>query len=150
MSRAVDIRDALNSLVESALPNYVKLSDSYETIDNADLILKKGYSVGFGPAERASDEWCQGVIRIRRTYQIVLTNIYLANCDADYRESLENDLMNDAFAVMAALERDPTLTGENTNSFYVNDNGVEYLIDDRKQFIIVVMTASADYFEETV
>lgn len=149
MSKTVDIRTAINTLIETVLPDYVKLSDSYETPDNASIVLTKGYSVGFGPAERTSDEFCQGYIKIRRSYQIVLTNLYTPNLDADYRESLENSLMDDEFAVIAALEKDPTLTGENINSFFATDNGLEYLIDDRKQFIIVVITASAEYYEET-
>lgn len=139
----------MNTLVQTELPDYVKLSDSYETPDNAGIVLVKGYSVGFGPAERTSDEFCQGFIRIRRSYQIVLTNVYTPTLDADFRETLENNLMEDAFKVMKALERDPTLTGENINSFFATDNGLEYLIDDRKQFIIVVITASAEYYEET-
>ena len=111
--------------------------------------MVKGYSIGYGPAERASDEFCAGYIRIRRQFQIILTNVYTPNLDADYRESLENSLMDDEFLVLAALEKDPTLTGENINSFFALDNGLEYLIDDRKQFIICVITASVDYIEET-
>lgn len=150
MTKAVDIRTRINTLVETALPNYVKLSDSYETPDNAGIVLVKGYSVGFGPAERTTDEFCPGFIKIRRSYQIILTNLYTPNLDADYRETLENSLMDDEFQVIAALENDPTLTGENINSFFASDNGLEYLIDDRKQFIIVVITASAEYYEETI
>lgn len=149
MSKAVDIRTAINSLIATVLPDYVKLSDSYETTDNINMILSKGYSVGFGPAERTSDEFCQGFIKIRRSYQIILTNVYTPNLDADYREDLENSLIDDEFKIIAALERDPTLTGENIRSFFSTDNGVEYLIDDRKQFIIVVISASAEYYEET-
>lgn len=149
MSKVTDIRTALNTLVQTVLPEYVKLSDAYETLDNANTLMVKGFSIGFGPAERASDEYCQGWIRIRRQFQIILTNVYLPNLDADYRESLENSLMDDEFKILAALERDPTLTGENIRSNFTVDNGLEYLIDDRKQFIICVITASVDYIEET-
>lgn len=149
MTRVTEIRAALNTLVQNQLPDYGKLSDSYETLDNASTILLKGYSVGFGPSERNSDEICQGFIRIRRQFQIILTNVYMPNFDADYREGLENSLMDDHFLIVSALEKDPTLTGENINSFYASDGGLEYLIDDRKQFIIVVITVSVDYIEET-
>ena len=50
---------------------------------------------------------------------------------------------------MAELEKNPTLTGENTNSFWAFDNGLEYILDEEKQFIIIVMTIQTDYFEET-
>jgi hypothetical protein len=149
VSKVTDIRRAIKTLIQNVLPGYVGLSDSYETLDNASTLMIKGYSIGFGPAERATDEFCPGYIRIRRQFQIILTNVYTPNMDAEYRESLENSLMDDEFLVLAALEKDPTLTGENINSFFALDNGLEYLIDDRKQFIICVITASVDYIEET-
>ena len=154
MSRIVEIRTVLNNLIQTVLagsvPPYAKLSDSYETPDNAGIVLEKGYSVGFGPAERATDEFCMEVIRIRRQFQIILTNVYTPTLDPDFRESLENALLDDAFKIQAALERNRDLTGDNTNSFWSFDNGLEYIIDDRKQYILIVLTVSVDYFESTV
>ncbi len=148
MSKVVDIRTNLNSLIEATLAGYVKLSDSYETPDNASVILTKGYSVGYGPSENASDNFCQGFVRQRRQFQLILTNIYTPNLDADYRESLENSLLDDQFAVISAIEADITLTGQCISSQFAFDNGLEYLIDDRKQYIIIVSTISIDYIEE--
>lgn len=150
MTKVAQVRDQLNAIMLATLPAYVKLADSYETADNANPIFQKGYSIGYSAGENITDEWCNlGAMRIRRQFQIVLTNIYTPNLDADYREGLEDSLVDDQFAFIAAVERDVTLTGVAISSKYSFDNGVEYLIDDRKQFIIVVMTITVDYFEET-
>src|SRR6478752_3888757 len=111
MTRVVDIRDKLNTIMAAVLPAYMKLSDSYQTSDNPNPIFEKGYSIGFSSGENITDEWCNlGQMRIRRQFQIVMTNIYMPNLDADYREGLENSLLDDQFAFISAVERDPTLT----------------------------------------
>jgi hypothetical protein len=149
MSKVTDIRSQLNTLIDTILPDYVKLSDSYETPDNANVILEKGFSIGYGPSENTTDEWCQGTIRQRRQFQIILTNIYTPSLDPEYRETLENSLLDDEFALIGAIERDVTLGGEAISSRFSFDNGLEYLIDDRKQFIIIVITVTIDYEENT-
>lgn len=149
MSKVADIRSSLNTMIDTFLPDYVKLSDSYETPDNANIILEKGFSIGFGPSENTTSEWCPGTIRQRRQFQIILTNIYTPSLDPEYREGLENSLLDDEFSLIAAIEKDVTLGGEAISSRFSFDNGLEYLIDDRKQFIIVVVTVTIDYEETT-
>lgn len=150
MTKVADVRNRLHTLMGTVLPAYVKLADSYETADNANPIWEKGYSIGYSAAENVTDEWCNlGAMRIRRQFQVVITNIYMPNMDADYREGLEDSLIDDQFAFIAAVEKDPTLTGDAITSRFSFDNGVEYLIGDQKQFIIIVMTITVDYYEET-
>lgn len=149
MSKVVDIRSYLETLVQATVSGYVKLSDSHQASDNPSLILTKGYSIGFSPGENVSDEWCPGTIPISRQFQLILTNVYTPNLDPDYRGSLEDSLMNDEFAIVGAIEKDVTLTGNAITSRFLFDNGLEYLIDDEKQFIIVVATISVIYEENT-
>ena len=150
MTTIADVRGQLNAIMGTVLPSYVKLADSYETADNANGVFEKGYSIGYNSAENITTEWCNlGQMRIRRQFQVVLINIYVPNMDADYREGLEDALVDDQFAFIAAVEKDPTLTGMDVSSRYSFDNGVEYLVGEDKQFIIIVMTLTIDYFEET-
>jgi|SRR6478609_2625880 len=150
MSFVVDIRDRLNAIMVATLPAYQKLPDNYQTSDNPMPIAPKAYAIGFGAGENITDEWCNlGKMRIRRQFQAVMTNIYMPNLDADYRDGLEDALLDDQFAFIAAVEKDPTLTAMDVSSRYTTDNGLEYLIDEEKQFIIIVMTLTVDYFEET-
>lgn len=150
MTKVADVRDQLNSIMATVLPAYVKLADNYEAVDNANPIFQKGFMVGFSSGENLTDEWCNlGAMRIRRQFQVVMVNIYMPNMDADYREGLENSLLDDQFAFISAVEKDVTLTGVAITSKYSFDDGLQYLIDDRKQFIIVNMTITVDYYEET-
>lgn len=150
MTKVSDVRDQLNTIMATVLPAYEKLSDNYEASDNPNPIFEKGYMIGFSAGENLTNDYCNlGEIRIRRNFQIVLVNMYVPNLDADQREGTENRLLDDQFTFVAAVERDVTLTGVAISSRYSFDNGLEYLIDDRKQFIIVDMTITVDYHEET-
>lgn len=150
MTKVADVRDQLNAIMATVLPAYTKLADNYEASDNPNPIFEKGYMIGFSAGENVTNEWCNlGQMRIRRQFQVVLTNMYVPNLDADQREGTENRLLDDQFAFIAAVERDVTLTGVAISSSYSFDNGLEYLIDDRKQFIIVNMTITVEYYEET-
>jgi len=147
MSKVVDIKTALGTLIEATISGYTQLADAYQADDNSSLDLLKGYSIGFGPSENVQDEWCMGEVHQRRQFQVTLTNGYWPDLDADKREDMECDLMNDEFDVISAIQSDITLTGVSISSAFISDNGIEYLIGDQKQFIIIEMTVLVDYIE---
>ena len=148
MSKVSEIRDTLETKVETTLPGYTKLSDAFESVDNANQLLEKGYAIAYGPSEGIYDEWCMGQMRQRREFRVVLTNIYLAGTDADYRTARETDLMEDEFTLIGAITKDVTLTGVCINSEFTFDQGIQYLENDQKQYIIIVMSFMIDYIEE--
>jgi hypothetical protein len=149
MSKVTDIRDALNLIIQTALPTYMKLTDSIDTIDNANIMLRKGFRVGYGPADNSSREWCMTHIQRRRQFSFALTNAYVPNLDADGRQDAEDVLMDDQNKVVKAVHRDPELTGVAISSDFAFDNGIEYLLNDsgEKQYIMIVTTISVDYYE---
>lgn len=149
MSKAVDIRDAINTIIETALPTYQKLTDAIDTADNVNLMLAKGYRVGYGAADNSSRDWCTTEIARKRQFSFVMTNIYVPNLDADARETTEDTLINDQNTVILAIHSDPTLGSTASNSDFAFDNGIEYLLDDagEKQYIMIVTTLTVEYFE---
>lgn len=147
MSTTSAIRTALSDLIEANLTGYIKLPDSLDTPDNPVLQLEKGYSVGIGAALNVSDVICPGTVRVERTFNIVLTNVYSPDLSADYRETLENNLSNDVDTMVAAIELNNVLGGLAMNSTYADDTGIEYLSTDAKQFIITILTVTVDYFQ---
>lgn len=147
MSKTTEIKEALNVLVETNLTGYVKLPDSYDSLDNPTIQLDKGFSVAYGTATNADDEFCKGTIRISRTFDIFLSNVYLANLNTNRREDLEDSLMNDATTLIGQIQCNQTLFGASINAEYSSDTGIEYLTNDRKQFITIILTVSVDYQE---
>lgn len=150
MSKIVDIQNALNQIIETTLPDYVMLSDAYDTPDNVNIHLEKGYSTAFGAGDRGSSDFCKGDVDIQRTMAIALTNIYAPNLDADNRQSLEQGLMDDHFEMLGAIECNPTLNGNCSISTYTNDSGIEYVTDDRKQYIVIFTNILIRYIERVV
>lgn len=141
------VRDQLDAIIKATLPSYTKLSDSFDTVDNALQLLEKGYAIGYGPGEGIYDEWCMGEMRQRREFRIALTNLYLPETDADYRQKLETALMEDEFSLIGAITREPQLTGVSINSIFAFDQGIQYLENDTKQFILIVLSIMVDYIE---
>ncbi len=147
MSKIVEIQELLETLIASTLPEYQMLSDAYDAGDNTNIRLEKGFSTGFGAATNNNDNFCHGTTRVKRQIVVALTNVYVADLDPQRRQDLEQSLMNDHAALLAALECEPTLSGSCVNSNYVGDQGIEYLSNDRKQFIVIFTNLEMDYIE---
>lgn len=144
----VAIQDALEALINTTLPSYVKLSDSQDVGDNPNIYLNKGFATAIGPAERDQTEFCNG-ISVKRSFTVILTNSYNASLDAESRKDLEQALAIDQTALMLALEYDRTLGGTRVNAFYETDNGIEYIVDDsyNKQYIGIISDIKIQYSE---
>ncbi len=149
MSVVTDVQDALDALIETTLPGYVRLSDSYDAPDNPNLYLKKGYATAYGAGENVTTDFCVGSIHIKRSFTVVLTNTYNASLDADKRQGLEQALMEDHLAMVLAVESDPTLGDVCIVAGYESDGGLEYIVDEKfnKQFIGIVSNFQIQYIE---
>lgn len=147
MSKIVDIQNALNTIIETTLPGYVMLSDAYDTPDNVNIHLEKGYSTAFGAGARGSSDFCKGDVDQQRVMAIALTNVYAPNLNADKRQSIEQALMDDHFAMLGAIECNPTLNQNCSLSTYTDDGGIEYVTDDRKQYIVIFTNILIRYVE---
>jgi len=144
----VAIQDALEALINTTLPDYVKLSDSQDVADNPNIYLNKGFATALAAAERDQTEFCNG-ISLRRSITVVLTNSYDASLDAETRKDLEQSLVLDQTALILALEYDRSLAGTAVNAFYEADNGIEYIVDDtyQKQYIGIISDIKIQYSE---
>jgi hypothetical protein len=152
MSVVSNVQDALDAIIEATLPDYVRLSDSYDAPDNPNLYLKKGYATAYGPGQRSGGNFCNGSVQIQRRFTVVFTNVYNASLDADKRQLLEQSLMGDQQKVILAVECDPTLEGACIVAEYDTDSGLEYIVDEKynKQFIGIVSNFEIQYIERKV
>lgn len=148
MSKIRDIHAAFGTLIEATLPGYIELTDSIDVSENSAMDLEKGYSINYGSASNESDNFCKGEIRVQRVLTVVLTNTYVANLDVAFRNDMEGDLIDDHTALIAATECNITLDGAAMSVQYSNDGGLEYMIDDVKQYIVILSDFTVDYIEE--
>ena len=144
----VAIQDALEGLINTTLPTYVKLSDAVDIADNPNVYLSKGFATAIGAANREEKELCNGLF-IARSFAVILTNTYNPDLDAETRKDLEQSLVVDQTALLLAIEGNRALNGTCTNAVYVGDNGIEYIVDEQyqKQYIGIVTDINIQYIE---
>jgi len=142
------IQDALDSLISTTHADYEKLSDATDPSDNPNLYLAKGFATSIGAGVREQKELCNGIY-ISRSFSIILTNIYNPNLDASERKSLEQAIISDQADILLALNSNRTLSGTCIDAVYDNDNGIEYIVDEKyqKQYIGVVTDITVQYIE---
>lgn len=150
MSDISTVHAAYISLIETALPTYVRIPDPYDPEKNASLILDKGYGLGFGPANNTERMKCPQ-LSIAREFFVVLTNkiVSLEN-DSNQRGSIEKSLFEDHFALVKAVEADPTLGGAAVITKYVSDGGLEFLNGEQAKHFLIEIVFESEYFESTL
>lgn len=142
------IQDALDALINTTLPAYVRLSDATDVADNPNIYLNRGFATAIGSASREQRELCNGMY-VNRIFTVILTNTYNASLNAEARKDLEQALAADQTSLMLAIETNRSLNGTCINAIYDNDNGIEYIVDQQyqKQYIGIVSDISIQYIE---
>jgi len=150
MSKVTDIKNYLDTLVNTALPSaYLELPDNLATQDNANTFLEKGFAISYGPSENDTQNFCQGELLVTRQYDIRLTNTYVPNNDESYRGGLESALMEDMHLVLIALQSDILLGGNAFDSIPDGDTGIQYLIEEDEEQIITTALSLRVRYRET-
>jgi len=145
MSKITDIQESLEALIASAFPEYFHLADAYDAPDNTNTRLEKGYATGFEGSANASEGFCEHGIRLKRSITVGLTNVYVANLSPSRRRDLERSLMDDQAKLLDLIYANYDLEGECQSIEFVTDDGIEYLSNDRKQFIVIFSKFIVDY-----
>lgn len=145
MSTITDIQIKLEEIIGVEFPDYFHLADAYDAPDNTNTRLEKGFATGFEPAANASEGFCQSGIRVKRTMIVGLTNIYVANLSPSKRRELERSLMDDHARLLDLIYDRYDLDGTCLTIEFVSDNGIEYLANDSKQFIVIFTRFIVDY-----
>ena len=145
MANASLIYDGVVSLIQTVLPDHVRLPDGYDVGGNDDLSLNKGFSVGFGSALNTQRLQCNK-ISIERNYNLRFTKLAAASSSDEIGLADEQKaLMNEAFLVYDELRKTNTLNNITVNINYVSDGGIEFSED--LQHMIINAVVSAEYFE---
>jgi hypothetical protein len=152
MSVAQDIKEAFNSVVQTALSDFKQLPDTLATEMNTNLHISKGFSVLYGECNNLTNNFCPGQeIILNRQYDIRLTYEYVPNYDESYREDLESELINSSILVVKAVYADTTLAGVCIHAQFIRDTGIQYLVNEsEEQALTMALTFEVGYSETSI
>lgn len=147
MSKVSTIYDNMITRVASVLSSHVRLPNPYKPDENSTIYLKKGYGVALGGAE-ISRRVIGGQVIMTRESTITVTRQYFSKeNDPSSKASTEKQVLEDIFLVIKDFENDVTLNEVATNVTFRSDSGIEYVSNDKDQFLMVRATFAVDYFE---
>jgi hypothetical protein len=147
-SKITALRDALKTLVETTLTGYRQIPNPYETEKTANVILKKGYGLAFGPASN-TERLLSCQLSVEREIVLVLTRqVSSTEHDTDRREDIEQAILEDQFLVIQALEADSSLGGNVSRAAFLSDNGLEYVAIENSRYFVLQSSFVFEYFED--
>jgi hypothetical protein len=148
-TKITDITDAMIARLAALLPTASRIPNAYRLEENNVQFLKLGYGLKIGAGQNTNRELC-GKISIRREFGVVLTRQMFANDSAaDPRVAAEKLLLEDKMLIARNFETDGTLNSALNNAIYVGDSGVNFIYQERDNYITTEITISAEYFETT-
>lgn len=146
MSTIDSIHTKMQAAIETALPSYQKLSNPYNTADNADPFLRDGYGITIGGGSQS--RIMAGAVTITRTFSFVLTKeCFSTENDEGTRTAAHLELINDQLAVLKAFEADFSMSGSVLKIEYNSDGGIAFVQNGKDKFLELITNVSVLYLE---
>ena len=143
-----DVYTRLIEVVQATFSDKVELTNPYVIEDNEDIFLKNGFGVAILPTtnlKRATS--C--LYSIGRDIEITFTKqIFGTNRDHKERQEVEKGLMQDQLDLIKAIDSDGQLNDLLANSDFLGDNGIEFIFNDRNNFIAFTCNFTIEYHEQ--
>lgn len=154
MSALSLIYDAMNADLEALypLPTYRKLDNPYIVEENSSLILNRGWGFAIGSGSNTKRKiGCK--LSIEREITLINTIVNRGTVrDMTIRESAEKQIMEDQFLAIKAFEKDPNISVSVAQYVskmeFQGDNGIEYIFDDKTNFLVMRSSFIMEYFED--
>lgn len=148
MTEISTIYEGYVTAIEAALSGYCRIANPYDPEENANLMLRKGYGIGFGPAQN-TDRFIDCRLSLVREFFVVLVQqVALRDNDGEARAVIEKQLFEDQLAIIQAFEADPTLNGAGRpGAKFISDGGIEFLQADKAKYLLIEMQFESEYFE---
>lgn len=143
--------DALVTLLGTTLfSGHKRLSNPYNLAQNNQQVLEKGWGLAVRDASN-SNRLVGKNLTVVRNYDIVLSRRYVAReFDAVKKADGEKLLLEDLQLLIDALEKAVFLDPDSGKYpvKYVSDSGITQVMDDRDDYLAVVVSASVEYFRQ--
>lgn len=137
------IYNQIFTAIEAALPDRVELINPYNIIDNNNLYLKSGYGVELG-SMAVSEAFARVQRQFQRVVSISLTEkIVSTDKDTSIRRSKENKLVSDQLTLITALKN--SISSDYVE--FISDEGIEYIFDERDNYIRLRTNFNINYNE---
>lgn len=151
MSVVSDSYDAIVAKVASELPTRLRLWNQYKPFEGSEKTISKGYSVGFSIGENTNRvAGCD--VTFSRLIIITLTEkAFAVDADVTKKTDAEKALLEDAFTIFKAFENDASLGVAGVDNFqYQSDTGIEFVFDDKDNYIMNQMTYLLEYKDSLI
>lgn len=137
------IYNQIFTAIEAALPDRVELINPYNIIDNNNLYLKSGYGVELG-SMAVSEAFARVQRQFQRVVSISLTEkIVSTDKDTSIRRSKENKLVSDQLTLITTLKN--SISSDYVE--FISDEGIEYIFDERDNYIRLRTNFNINYNE---
>ena len=147
MSKVSDIFDALEVVVEAALPGYSELPNAYVPEQNPKIFMNKGYAIGIGEGAN-TERLLSNKQSIDRSFEIVFVNqLNATETNNALIKTQSKQIFEDAFLVLSAIEKDNDLGQLCVKAKYDSDSGLGFMDEEKQRYFILTMVVSVEYFE---
>lgn len=148
MSKITNIREQLETTIESVVTGYRQIPNPYEIEKASNVILKKGYAIAFGPGTN-TERLLSCQLSVDREMAIVLTRqVSSTEHDTNRREDIEKAIFEDQYLIIKAIEKDPSLNNTAARARYTGDNGLEFLSLENSRYFVLQTNFAFEYFED--
>lgn len=147
MSNFSSLYDAIVDRIEAVLPNHLRLPNPYKVNENTELYLRQGFGVALGPATNTNRELsCR--ISVGRDFSVVLSRkFYSIESNVSNKESVEKQLIEDQILLIRDFCDNSSLPGALGIVSYSSDSGIEYVFNEKDNFLVLNTVFTVEYFE---
>lgn len=149
MSNISTIFDDFKSSVSALLSGHSQLTNPFDTAQNVESVLTRGYGIRLGPGNNTNRNISCKMSVQRELTLIITRKAYAQELNITGKESVEKQILEDQYLVIKAVQQSPTLgSSAITKIDYSSDNGIEFIFTDRDNFLKIETVFTVEYFEE--
>jgi hypothetical protein len=148
MTTISSVVDALETIVSSALPDWSRLPNPYQTEANNKLVMAKAFGIAVGDGQPQRLE-LNNYGNVRQFAVILVNQVFATEHDIEGRVAVDKELLEAYSTLRRAVELSQTL-GLNgvINTTYQSDTGLGFMSGaDGLQFMVISIGFSVLYKE---
>jgi hypothetical protein len=147
MSNISDIYARLDAIIVANFSTKTKLKNPYDLTDNDDYLLKNGYAIAWGEASD-TEQLVRNATTFARNIVVRFTKqIFKTEQNTTIKETAEKALFEDELTLISKFADDFDLRKYAQQVNFVGDGGIEFVYDDKNNFIYLTVNFEIIYTE---